>query len=58
MNGLINKKNAESCYFISIEAFKDKYIEATTFWNNKNTKGIETNLTNVGKMKQAITPDK
>ena len=35
-----------------------KLIQTEKIQTNKNTKGIETNLTNVGKMKQAITPDK
>jgi len=35
-----------------------KLIQTEKIPTNQNTKGIETNLTNVGKMKQAITPDK
>ena len=35
-----------------------KLIQTEKKQVNKNTKGIETNLTNVDKMKQAITPDK
>ena len=35
-----------------------KLIQTEKIQTNKNTKGIETNLTNVNKMKQAITPDK
>jgi len=35
-----------------------KLIQTEKNQTEKNTKGIETNLTNIGKMKQAITPDK